>query len=87
MNDCIMQYGRGEADGYISTDQLFFDQKLTMGLKSAEFVAVEPKLARQIKESSDLWKLQQLTGEDYVFDGIMVSDISLNKLYLGYVKY
>ena len=42
-----------------------------MGLQNAYFIAVEPKEAKEIKESSDLWKLQQLTGEDYVFDGIM----------------
>jgi hypothetical protein len=35
-------YGKGEADGYISTDSLFFDEKLTMGLQSAYFVAVDP---------------------------------------------
>ena len=50
-------YGKGEADGYISTDSVYFDEKLTMGLSSAYFVAVEPIQAKKMKESSDLWNL------------------------------
>ena len=44
-----------------------------MGVQTADFIAVEPAEAKKFKESSDLWQLQLLTGEDYVFDGIMVN--------------
>ena len=64
-------YGKGSAHGYVSTDQIYFDANRTLGLPNAYFIAVEPIEAKVIKESSDLWALQQLTGEDYVFDGIM----------------
>ena len=52
-----IKYGKGQASGYISTDSLYFDEKRTMGVESALFIAVDPVEAKTIKESSDLWQL------------------------------
>jgi hypothetical protein len=40
-------------------------------LDSIEFIAVPPKEAKRIKETSNLKQLSDIVGIDYTFDGIM----------------
>jgi hypothetical protein len=61
----------GTAEGFIAKDSMYFDQAGKIGLNSIEFIAVPPKEAKRIKETSNLKQLSDIVGIDYTFDGIM----------------